>query len=68
MLVVIVPDRPSTGGVPFFVDDSRRISNSETYTIQGEPGCSGCATESSTGHRIEFYSYYFEDKVVTIPF
>jgi len=67
-LAVIVPDRPLTTGTPYYVDASLAVPNTETYKLEPEPGCSSCATDPGTQTRIVFYSYYFDNKVITISF
>lgn len=67
-LAVIVPDKPLTLGIPFYVDGSLAIPNTEVYTAEKEPGCAGCSVQPETKERIVFYSYNFDNKIITISF
>lgn len=67
-LAVVVPDVPLTLGAPFTTDSSQVIPNTESYEVESQPGCFGCATDPETKQRITFYSYYIENRTITVSF
>lgn len=67
-LAVIIPDRPTIMGAPFAIDSLRPVTHMETYQNGSKPGCMGCATDPETQQRVSYYSYYIQDRMVTIPF
>ena len=67
-LAVVVPDMPLIQGVPFSSSGFQVIPNIESYELESQPGCSGCATDPTIEHRTTFYSYFIEDRTITIPF
>lgn len=67
-LGVVVPDRPVQLGVPFPVKVSMATPHWETYKSGEATGCAGCATDPPVTSRVRYYSYYFGDEIITIPF
>jgi len=67
-LAVIVPDNPSTVGIPWFVGDIQGIPHTETFEVAGEPGCFGTESDPTTVTVTSFYSYSFVDRVITISY
>lgn len=67
-LAVVVPDRPLERGEPFFVDKTRGTPHWRTYKSTGATGCAGCSTGPDVTERIEFYSYYYSNKNISITF
>ena len=67
-LAVVVPDRPLVRGEAFSVDGTPGYPHWRTYTSGKAAGCAGCSTDPDVIERIEYYSYYFSNKIIGITF
>ncbi len=67
-VAVVVPDRPLELGERFFVDKALGTPHRRTYTSGTATGCAGCSTGLDVTERIEYYSYYYSNKNISITF